>query len=340
MLRAFILDEYDFYIKKSFQIFKKEINEDDECNSSSFFYASRYSEQDKELEYDMSENDFIFIKEENDIIFKGIVKTLEREENYIKITAKDIINIFDEKIELSNQQYIKENGIEDFIAAAIAINFGSSEAHAKNFIRANAKTHTIFKISVPNENKIYNLATFIQNCRQNYDLKLDFRISDDQDYLDIDIYIEEGKCKYVDLNLLPKESVKEIFSASILSYVKVLSSDGPVYQLYLNKDRTTSEIGSDNRIWGKATTIYTEHYEDARQEALNQLKSNKYEHYFTFESKEKYDLLQKIKLKTTKNEIVESYISAIKDDGSEFYKYTCGNIRVNFIDKFLKEMRK
>ena len=34
------------------------------------------------------------------------------------------------------------------------------------------------------------------------------------------------------------------------------------------------------------------------------------------------------------------FISAIKDDGSNFIEITCGNMRVNFIDKILKERNK
>jgi len=47
------------------------------------------------------------------------------------------------------------------------------------------------------------------------------------------------------------------------------------------------------------------------------------------------------KYKKANNErILDTYISAIKDDGSNFIEITCGNMRVNFIDKILKERNK
>ena len=38
--------------------------------------------------------------------------------------------------------------------------------------------------------------------------------------------------------------------------------------------------------------------------------------------------------------IFDTYISAIKITPSKFIDYTCGNIRINFIEKLLKERNK
>ena len=47
-----------------------------------------------------------------------------------------------------------------------------------------------------------------------------------------------------------------------------------------------------------------------------------------------------IAIKTKESLIFNTYISAIKITQKKFYEYTCGNIRINFIDKLLKERRK
>ena len=45
-------------------------------------------------------------------------------------------------------------------------------------------------------------------------------------------------------------------------------------------------------------------------------------------------------ISSVSNIILDTYISAIKDDGSNFIEVTCGNMRINFIDKILKERNK
>ena len=46
-----------------------------------------------------------------------------------------------------------------------------------------------------------------------------------------------------------------------------------------------------------------------------------------------------IAIKTANSIILDTYISAVKITQSEFIEYTCGNIRIKFIDKILKERR-
>ena len=47
-----------------------------------------------------------------------------------------------------------------------------------------------------------------------------------------------------------------------------------------------------------------------------------------------------LSVRTNNNIILDTYVSAIKDNGSNFIEITCGNMRVNFIDKILKERNK
>ena len=47
-----------------------------------------------------------------------------------------------------------------------------------------------------------------------------------------------------------------------------------------------------------------------------------------------------IAIKTKESLIFDTYISAIKITKSNFVEYTCGNIRIKFLDKLLEEGRK
>ena len=55
---------------------------------------------------------------------------------------------------------------------------------------------------------------------------------------------------------------------------------------------------------------------------------------------EKMKIGTPLSVRTNNNIILDTYISAIKDDGSNFIEITCGNMRINFIDKILKERNK
>ena len=72
--------------------------------------------------------------------------------------------------------------------------------------------------------------------------------------------------------------------------------------------------------------------------ALNTIKSNTYNHNITFSIYNKFlKIGTPIAIKTKESVILDTYISAIKISQNKFIEYTCGNIRINFIDKILKE---
>ena len=139
----------------------------------------------------------------------------------------------------------------------------------------------------------------------------------------------------------------EVFETDVVSKVVVLyskvngSENAGKYILYLLNDRTTTtDMTNPNRANGKIETIYTENYEDANQEALNVMKGNSYNHNITFNLYDKYIKVgTPIAIKTKESIIYDSYISAIKITQHKFYQYICGNIRIKFIDKLLKERR-
>lgn len=110
------------------------------------------------------------------------------------------------------------------------------------------------------------------------------------------------------------------------------------YTLYLKTDRTTTtDVDDVDRADGKIETVYTENYEDANQTALDVMKSNNYNHNITFNLDRFIKVGTPIAIKTKKNIIYDTYISAVKMTPKKFYEYTCGNIRISFIKKLLKE---
>ena len=47
-----------------------------------------------------------------------------------------------------------------------------------------------------------------------------------------------------------------------------------------------------------------------------------------------------LSVRTDNNIILDTYVSAIRDNGGEFIDITCGNMRINFIDKLKQERNK
>lgn len=117
---------------------------------------------------------------------------------------------------------------------------------------------------------------------------------------------------------------------------KILGS----FTLYLKTDRTTTTNQNDpDRAEGKIETVFTENYEDANQTALDVMKSNTYNHNITFNLDKYIKIGTPIAIKTKNSILYDTYISAIKMTHRKFYEYTCGNIRISFIKKLLKEKR-
>ena len=83
--------------------------------------------------------------------------------------------------------------------------------------------------------------------------------------------------------------------------------------------------------------VYTSDYTDAPQTALDEFKSNSYDHNITFKYDKYIPVGTPIAIKTKNQAIFDSYISKVTIGSGKFYQYECGNIRINFIDKILKE---
>lgn len=246
----------------------------------------------------------------------------------------------------TDEKYMQYVGVEDMIKSVIESNFTKSDDTFINlpWLEIEVLSHTPVQVSVSNVNNgIYNLHTWINNCMQNYNIVYTFRISGTKVIMSIEKQYPTQKL--IDTKAQSISNYNEVFETDIVSKVVVLYSkvngvDNPgTYTLYLLNDRTTTTNGNNvNRADGKVETIYTENYEDANQEALNIMKSNSYNHNITFNLYNKYiPIGTPIAIKTKESLIYDSYISSVKISHNKAYEYICGNIRIKFIEKLLKE---
>lgn len=331
-----IFDYKNFKVKDIVEIADYEICVDEETNATTLLKILKKTTA--------KARDIIAVKKNNEIVYWGVVKQIQNEDGKLlyEFVMKYITNMFDQNIKLENENLIKERGIEDFIAKAITDNFISNADIFinKKYLEVVVKTHTKKQTSVTNvQDGIFNLHTYMTNCTQNYDIVYDFSIVNKK--LVITIENKSYKKELIDVKAQAISNYVEVFETDIVSKVVVLTST-QAYTLYLKADRTTTTNMNDkDRADGKVETVYTEKYEDAQQKAIDTMKSNSYNHNITFNI---YDKFMKvgtpIAIKTKESLIFDTYISAIRITPAKFIEYTCGNIRIKFIDKLNQKGRK
>lgn len=331
-----VFDGNDFKIKGIMELSDYEISIDEETNSNTIVNVLKNIQA--------KEDDIVAIKKENEVVYWGIVKKVENEDGkaLYKYTLKYITNMFDQKVILKNEDIIKTVGIEDFIAKTIKENFinNTDTFLNKTYLKVVVKTHTKVQTTVDNvQDCIYNLHTWIINCTQRYNIVYNFSI--ESKMLVITIENKSIKKELIDTTAQAISNYSEVFETNIISKVTVITREEGEYNLYLLTDRTTTtDMKNENRAKGKAETVYTEKMEDAPQKALDTMKSNSYNHNVTFKMLNKYMKVgTPIAIKTKNSVILDTYISALKITQEKFIEYTCGNIRIKFIDKILKERK-
>ena len=339
---VYFLDKSDLEIKDVIEFENYEYIIDEETNQRTIFNVMK--------KINAENGDIVVLQRCGNIDYSGIIEDLENTDGELKreVSLKYISNIFDRKVILNNENLIKEVGIEDFIAKEIYDDFTNSDDELLNYkwLDVEVKTHTKIQKSVDNENGIYNFHTFITNCTQNYNIILDF--SYDKGRIKLTIYKQDAERQLIDTTIPDISNYEEKFETSVTAKV-IVKTDTDVQTWYLLSDRTTTQNKNDkNRATGKIEVVYTSKSEDARQTALDKFKSNTYNHYISFKINRNSKLFNVNKMKvgtplsvrTSNNIILDTYISAIKDNGSNFIQITCGNMRIEFIDKILKERNK
>lgn len=337
-----IFDFKDFSVKDIVEIADYEINIDEETNSNTIINVLKKTTA--------KARDIVAIKKNNEVIYWGTIDNIQNTDGQAlyEYTLKYITNLFNQNVVLEDEEVIKTVGIERFIGNAIKNNFiNNTDTFVNlNYLQLNVKTTTKKQTTVSNvQNNIYNLHTWMTNCTQLYDVVYSFTISNKK--LVISIEIKETAKELIDVNAQAISNYTEVFETDVVSKVTVLydkvnnEDQKGQYVLYLLNDRTTTiDMNDENRADGKTATVYTANYEDAQQTALDQMKANAYNHNITFSYHDRYiPVGTPIAIKTKESLIFDTYISAIKITQNKFYDYTCGNIRINFIDKLLKERK-
>ena len=244
-------------------------------------------------------------------------------------------------LEKLDEKIISDIGIEDYIAEMIKDYFTKSKDTLinKKYLEVRVKTHTKLNATVSNvQDNMYNLSTWMTNCTQLYNINYNFFIENKKLIIEIENKIKEKEL--IDVHAQSISNYSEVFETEIVSKVEVVTNT-QTYYLYLLNDRTTTEDMNDqNRADGKIERIYTANFEEAEQKALDVIQANKYNHNITFNMPgEIIKVGTPIAIKTKKSIVFDSYISAVKITKNKFIEYICGNIRVKFIDKLLKERK-
>lgn len=338
-----IFDYKDFTVKDIVEIADYDINIDEETNANTIIQVLKKNGS--------KARDIVAIKKNNEVIYWGTTDNIQNEDgkSLYEYTIKYITNLFNQNVILKNEELIKTTGVEDFIAKTITDNFISNPDTFLNltYLQVVVKTHTKKNTTVSNvENGIFNLHTWMTNCTQLYDIVYSFNIVDKK--LIITIESKALKKELIDTQAQAISNYVEVFETDVISKVIVLyDKENEVdkkgqYTLYLLNDRsTTTDMKNENRADGRVETVYTVNKEDAEQMALDKMKANSYNHNITFAYNDRFiPVGTPIAIKTKESLIFDTYISAVKISQNKFYEYTCGNIRINFIDKLLKERRK
>ena len=338
---VYFLDKSDLEIKDYIEFEDYEYVIDEETNQNTIFNVMK--------KVNAENGDIVILQRDGKTDYIGKIQDIENEDGELqrKITLKYISNIFDRKIIVENEKIISSVGIEDFIAKEIYDNFTNSEDNLLNikWLDVEIKTHTKITKSINAENGIYNFHTFVTNCTQNYNIVLEFVYENQR--IKLKIYKQDSNVQLIDTTIADISNYVEKFETNIIAKV-VVKTNTDIQKWYLLSDRTTTQNKDDkDRAIGEIETLYTQKSEDAKQTALDKFKSNTYNHYISFKiyrySKlfdvEKLKIGTPLSVRTNNNIILNTYISAIDDKGDNFINITCGNMRIKFIDKILKERK-
>lgn len=340
---VYFLDQDSLDIKDIIEFENYEYNIDEETNAKTTFNIYRKN--------NAKNGDIVVLKRKDKIDYIGIVEdtTSEDNRNSQLTTLKYITNIFDRKILLTNESIMHETGVEDFIAQTIEDYFTNSDDTLLNinWLEVEALTHTPIVKAIDNDNGIYNFHTFITNCSQNYNIVYKWTLLEDYT-LKLEISKEDESEILIDTTTTDISSYTEVYETDVVAKVTVKTADN-IFNWYLKSDRTITNNSSDpDRAKGKIEVAYTENDEDAYQTALDIFKGNSYKHYVSFRMRRSSKLFDvdslsigtPLSIRTDNNVILDTYVSAIKDNGGEFIDITCGNMRINFIDKLKQERNK
>ena len=335
---CYIYSKNDLSKKDVKKVTDHNLDLDDETNNSS---SISFGE-----EIDVEEKDYILLKTE-ERTYLGIFTEFQEEKSNDrrKISIKDISNIFDEKVFLKHEEIIKTEGLETFLKLNIEEFFSNSGDNItdKRYIRVIVKTNTKLNKSIDvDEEGMYNFHTFAINCKQNYDIDMDYEIKNQE--LIITIEKKEKKERFIDCTVADVLDYKKVYGNEITSKVEVMCKDTKrifSYGLDTNDDnkvKLINQIADENRAVGKIErlTIEKENEAEAFQSAVDRFKGNDYNFLIEFSLYKNSKIMPHkdlmrgtlVKIKTKDGRIQKGYITARTEKmGSNIISFRVGRIR-------------
>lgn len=341
-MELYILDKNDLSIQSVCKLNSYTINLDEETNSKSNFVFSKCNGMEKGnyIVINGLYKQFLFVIDDD-------VKS-EKNSNIITIPAVDISNMFNRKIIEKNTNMMLDTGIEDFIKKQIEDNFSNTSDNFINmkYIEINVKTHTKTYLQTDSDNYLFNLHTFITNCRKNKDIYMNYKFKNKKIIIDIEKK-DDNNIINIDTTLAEVTEYKKVYEIKATTTVICYCQDTKnTYALYLKNDRTTTTNKDDeNRADGNIEVISITQEINAYEECLKVIKNNTYNHLVEFKISKNSKLIDVTKLEIgsiikikTEEDIYDSYISAINLKDENFVQFKSGRLRIKFLDK-IKQMK-
>lgn len=337
-IEVYIFDNETLTLTDVFKTSYYALSLDEETNATSIIKIK--------CEKQIKKKDYLLIKglpEDLYFIIDEVVK--DKNESIYTINCKDILNLFNRKILLTNTEWL-DNSIEYFIANTINVNFISSNDAFQNlsFIELEYNSETKENVEFDENNYIYNLYDFLTSVRKNNQIALKFKI--ESGYLKIKIGKINTQEVIIDATVADVIDYKKSYEINVISKVAVYcEEDSSVTEFYLlNNGTVTTDKDEEKRVFGDTTTEYCSTIEDIEKTANDIFNSNKYNHLIEFKVKNDSKLVDvtslsigtRVMIKT--DEVIESYISSINiDSTTNFTQFKCGTVRLNFLGKIKKE---
>lgn len=189
------------------------------------------------------------------------------------------------------------------------------------------------------DNGLVNMHTLMTNLSQTYGVQYNFSIENLKLKMVVNRIISNKSedIILIDANAEDILDYTETFDIDVISRVIVYTQSG-AYELYLKSDRTTTTDSTDPEIVeGKTKVSYIDEWDSAKDEALNIIRANEYNHNITFTTNKYIPFGTQVAVKTQSGSIYYTFISSIKITQNNFYEYQCGNIRVDFIGKLKRK---
>ncbi len=337
----YIFSKSDLSIKQITKPIEYNIKFDEETNGKSTFKIERQTE--------IISGDIVYFKP-----YYLLIDNVEGEKNIntLTLTCVDLVNLFDREVLETDIELMSSNSLEYFIGEMILKNYvqPNDPILAIPYVNISILTNTATVEPTNSQNFLYNLKTFITNCRQNKNICVDFEIiKGEQNLLQINIQKKEFETVLIDTTVAEVTDYKKVYDMDVVAKVECLNRETDEYSyLYLRADRTTTSDSSDPlRVVGATKSISIDADPDgttARNEMINVFKENSYNHLIEFKIKKSSKLVDVsslrigsvVKIKTNDG-IYDSYISAIEFNDEEFVSFKTGQIRVSLTDKLSQQ---